>query len=98
MLDTFKDIRNIVVKSRMVGNADIFSTSLLNIALNKITIAIAIFRERNKSRNKEFIGIIRKMTAESINKPTIKSFLFIPFPPIQYFFFLPYCHERLILT
>jgi len=70
-----------VVNSKIVGNADILSTSLVKIALNNIIIATDMFKESNKSNSIEFIGIIKKMIADNKNNPTIKSFLFITKPP-----------------
>jgi len=79
VLDTFKEILNMVVKRIIEGNADIFSTFLANMALNKTTIETDIFKASRISSIMEFMGIIRKMIADNINKPTTRSFLFIPF-------------------
>jgi len=82
VVETFKEILNIVVNNKMVGKADIFKTSLVNIALNNITMESAILKASNTSRSIEGIGIIKNTIAANKYNPTAKSFLFISNPPV----------------
>jgi hypothetical protein len=77
----FREIRKIVVNKIIVGNADILRTSWVNIALNRITKAIAILRASRKSNKKGLMGMIKNMIAANIYSPTAISFLFMPSLP-----------------
>jgi hypothetical protein len=63
--DTFKDIRNTVVKSNSVGNPDIFSVSLVNRQLNTMISDMEILNKISQSSMVLGIGIIRNTTAAS---------------------------------
>ena len=63
--DTFRDIRNTVVKSSSVGNPDIFSVSLVNRQLNTIINDKEILNKISQSSMVLGIGIIRNTTAAS---------------------------------
>ncbi len=79
--ETLSAIRNVVVKSRIVGNVDIFSTSWEKSALNRIIIATEIFSASITSSSVEFIGTIKNTIAARIYMPIAKSAFFISFPP-----------------
>ena len=64
--DTFRDMRNVVVKSRMVGNVDIFSTSWEKSALNRIIMAIEMFNAKSTSSRLDLIGTIKNTIAARI--------------------------------
>jgi hypothetical protein len=64
--DTFNEIRNTVENSKIEGKVDIFNTSWLNKAVNKIIIAIDIFNASKKSSKKAGIGMIKKMIEDMI--------------------------------
>lgn len=77
VLETFNEIRKIVVNNMIDGKDDICKISFANNALNKITMANEMFKAKNISRTVEFIGIIKNIIAASKYNPIAKSDFFI---------------------
>lgn len=75
--ETFNEIRNNVVNSNMVGNADILNTSFENKELNKIVNEMAILNASMTSSKNEGIGTIKNTIAANKNIPTPISVFFI---------------------
>ena len=74
---TFRDRRNSVVISRIVGNADICNASLENSAVKRMISARLIFNRIKKSSKSVGIGMIKKITGTSMYNPSNKSDLCI---------------------